>query len=93
MLSATRNLSKKILALKTELKEDIQAVFDRDPAARNTFEVLLTYPGVHALLMHRVAHRMWQHDKKSLARFICAHSLKRRTRRWRCSVPRAAARA
>lgn len=70
MLSATRNLSKKILALKTELQEDIQAVFDRDPAARNTFEVLLTYPGVHALLMHRVAHRMWQHDKKSLARFV-----------------------
>ena len=42
-------------------------MFDRDPAARNTLEVLLTYPGVHALLIHRVAHSMWQHNNKGLA--------------------------
>ncbi len=39
--------------------EDIQCVFARDPAARNTLEILLTYPGVHALLMHRVCNRLW----------------------------------
>ena len=46
MLSVIQNLSKKIQTIKAELQEDIQAVFDRDPAARNTLEVLLTYPGV-----------------------------------------------
>ena len=40
-------------------KEDIACVFERDPAARNTFEILTTYPGIHAILMHRVAHRLW----------------------------------
>ena len=58
MLSVIQNLSKKTQTIKAELQEDIQAVFDRDPAARNTLEVLLTYPGVHALLIHRVAHSM-----------------------------------
>ncbi len=50
------------------LKEDIDAVFDRDPAARNTLEVLLTYPGVHALIMHRLAHQLWTHRLKGVAR-------------------------
>ena len=45
MLSVIQNLSKKTQTIKAELQEDIQAVFDRDPAARNTLEVLLTYPG------------------------------------------------
>ena len=36
------------------LREDIRCVFDRDPAARSTFEVLTCYPGLHALLIHRV---------------------------------------
>ena len=70
MLSFIQNLSKKTQTIKAELQEDIQAVFDRDPAARNTLEVLLTYPGVHALLIHRVAHSMWQHNNKGLARFV-----------------------
>ncbi|AXI02505.1 serine O-acetyltransferase [Aquirhabdus parva] len=51
-----------------QLQEDIQAVFDRDPAARNTLEVLLTYPGIHAVLMHRAAHQLWQHQFKTTAR-------------------------
>ncbi len=38
--------------------EDIHCVFERDPAARNTLEILLTYPGVHALLVHRLCHRL-----------------------------------
>jgi len=57
-----------------QLKEDIQAVFARDPAARNTFEVLTTYPGIHALLMHRVAHQLWQKDCKTSARILSSFS-------------------
>jgi len=41
------------------LREDVRCVFDRDPAARNTFEVLTTYPGLHAVLMHRLNHKLW----------------------------------
>ena len=41
------------------LKEDISIVFDRDPAARSHLEVLTTYPGVHALIMHRFSHWLW----------------------------------
>lgn len=42
------------------LKEDISIVFDRDPAARTHFEVLTTYPGVHALILHRFSHWLWK---------------------------------
>lgn len=52
------------------LKEDINSVFHRDPAARNTFEVLTNYPGLHALLWHRLAHRLWNMGLKWLARTI-----------------------
>ncbi|MBU1362748.1 MAG: serine O-acetyltransferase [Gammaproteobacteria bacterium] len=41
------------------LKEDLSCVFQRDPAARSTLEVLTTYPGVHAILTHRLSHRLW----------------------------------
>lgn len=41
------------------LKQDISIVFDRDPAARTHFEVLTTYPGVHALILHRFSHCLW----------------------------------
>lgn len=50
------------------LKEDINCVFDRDPAARNKFEILTNYPGVHAILMHRFNHRLWKAGWKWLAR-------------------------
>lgn len=63
----------KIMMFK-QLKEDIQAVFDRDPAARNTLEVVTTYPGIHALIMHRIAHQLWQRDHKGTARAISAFS-------------------
>ncbi|MFT5987560.1 MAG: serine O-acetyltransferase [Marinobacter psychrophilus] len=52
------------------LREDISSVFHRDPAARNTFEVLTNYPGLHALLLHRVAHWLWGVGLKWLARTL-----------------------
>ena len=52
------------------IKEDINSVFDRDPAARTTFEVLTCYPGVHARIFHRMANRLWHADFKWLARFL-----------------------
>ena len=56
------------------IREDIRSVFHRDPAARNSVEVLLTYPGLHALLFHRLAHSCWQAGLKLLARLISAFS-------------------
>jgi serine O-acetyltransferase len=43
-----------------KIREDIAIVFERDPAARSTLEVLTTYPGVHALIIHRLSHAFWQ---------------------------------
>ena len=50
------------------LREDIRAVFDRDPAARNIWEVLFCYPGLHALWWYRVAHYFWTHKLRFLGR-------------------------
>lgn len=52
------------------IREDIRSVFDRDPAARSTLEVLLTYPGLHAVWWHRIAHRLWRWRLKLLARLV-----------------------
>ena len=55
------------------LRDDIRAILDRDPAARNTFEVLTCYPGLHALWLHRLAHLFWASTLAPLrwfARFI-----------------------
>jgi len=52
------------------IREDIRCVFDRDPAARNIFEVLTTYPGLHAILWHRLNHRLWRLKLKWLARWL-----------------------
>lgn len=54
----------------SRLKEDIQCVFDRDPAAHSTAEVLLASPGLHAILVHRFAHRLWRANWRLLARLI-----------------------
>jgi serine O-acetyltransferase len=43
----------------SQIKEDIQCVFARDPAAQSVFEVLTTYPGFHAVLIHRASHWLW----------------------------------
>ncbi len=56
------------------LKDDIQSVFDRDPAARNTFEVLTNYPGLHALILHRLAHKLWRRNFKWLGRSLSTFS-------------------
>ena len=52
------------------LREDIGVVFERDPAARTFFEVLTTYPGVHAILLHRFNHVLWGWHLKWLARLF-----------------------
>jgi serine O-acetyltransferase len=54
----------------SRLREEISVVFERDPAARNNWEVLTCYPGLHALLMHRLAHRMWGAGLRWLGRFV-----------------------
>jgi serine O-acetyltransferase len=52
------------------LKEEIAVVFERDPAARTTWEIITCYPGFHAMLFHRIAHRLWNLGLKWLARLI-----------------------
>ncbi|SDH61697.1 serine O-acetyltransferase [Pseudomonas panipatensis] len=52
------------------VREDIQSVFHRDPAARNAFEVLTCYPGLHAVWLHRLAHLLWTSGWKWLARLV-----------------------
>ena len=52
------------------LREDIGSVFDRDPAARNFFEVVTTYPGVHAVILYRLSHALWNARLKWLARWL-----------------------
>jgi serine O-acetyltransferase len=51
-------------------REDLACVFDRDPAARSLFEVLLIYPGVHAVMAHRISHKLWKRNHKFAARFL-----------------------
>jgi serine O-acetyltransferase len=52
------------------LREDIKCVFERDPAARHTLEIITCYPGVHALLLHRLSHRLWNLRLKWIARLL-----------------------
>ena len=52
------------------IREDIASVFDRDPAARTTWEVLTCYPGLHARVFHRMTNRLWKSGFKWLARFL-----------------------
>lgn len=54
----------------SRLREDLASVRERDPAARSTFEVLTCYPGVHALIIHRLAHRCWRREWFWLGRFL-----------------------
>ncbi|HID09274.1 TPA: serine O-acetyltransferase, partial [Candidatus Micrarchaeota archaeon] len=52
------------------IREDIRAMLERDPAARHPLEVLLFYPGMHAIWAHRLNHWLWIHGFKFLARFL-----------------------
>ena len=54
----------------SRLRSDIQCILDRDPAARSTWEVLTCYPGLHAVVLHRLAHGCWTHGFKWLGRFV-----------------------
>jgi serine O-acetyltransferase len=58
------------MGLIKDIREDIQAVLARDPAARTSLEVLLCYPGVWALIFHRPAHWLYKHNMKLIARII-----------------------
>jgi serine O-acetyltransferase len=53
----------------SRLREDIASIFERDPAARTTFEVLTCYPGLHAVYIHRLARWFWTHGLRWLGRF------------------------
>ena len=58
---------------RARLREDLQAARDRDPAVRSTAELVLAYPGLHAVWAHRVAHRMWREPSLRLAARVFAH--------------------
>ncbi len=53
-----------------EVREDIRSVFERDPAARSTWEIVLAYPGFHAVLCHRLSHWLWGRELTTLARVV-----------------------
>lgn len=55
-----------------QMRRDLQAVLDRDPAARSKLEVFLCYPGLHAVWGHRVSHWLWRHRARLLARWVSA---------------------
>lgn len=56
------------------IKEDIASVYHRDPAARNNFDVLTNYPGLHAIWMHRLSHRLWRNNWLWLGRAVSTFS-------------------
>lgn len=53
-----------------ELKENINSVYERDPAARNALEVMLCYPGLHAVYFYKLSHFLWEHKLHLAARLI-----------------------
>jgi len=62
----------------SRINEDLTVVIEKDPAARNKFEVFLTYPGLHAIWNYRVSHYLWTHHFKLLARLL-SNRARRRT--------------
>jgi serine O-acetyltransferase len=54
----------------SRIRSDVQCILERDPAARSTWEVLTCYPGLHAVVLHRLAHACWTHNFKWLGRYI-----------------------
>lgn len=63
-------LAATVVVLSVVFKDEIQAARDRDPAARNIFEILLLYPGLHAVVAYRIAHFLWTKKIPFLPRFI-----------------------
>src|SRR5512140_406587 len=64
------DLAPRAKSVPASIRDDIQSVLDRDPAARSWLEVALLYPGLHAIWGHRIAHWFWAHDFKLLGRWI-----------------------
>jgi len=56
------------------IRKDIQAALERDPAARSSIEVLLCYPGLHALILHRIAHSLWHAGLHLIARLLSQYA-------------------
>ncbi|MEA3503040.1 MAG: serine O-acetyltransferase [Actinomycetota bacterium] len=67
---SARSSTRRWLRLFGRLGEDIEAIFDRDPAARSVPEVLVSYPGFHAVVLHRVAHRLWRNGHRLWGRLL-----------------------
>ncbi len=63
-------LAPRSMSMPASIRDDIQSVLDRDPAARSWLEVALLYPGLHAIWGYRIAHWFWVHDFKLLGRWI-----------------------
>jgi serine O-acetyltransferase len=68
-----RRLAEKIVRTFDLVAEDVNAVCENDPAARSRLEVLLVYPGLHALWLHRLAHGLWRQEQRLGAR-VLAHA-------------------
>lgn len=58
----------------SRLKEDIASIYHRDPAARSTVEILFNYPGMHAIWIHRISHKLWRKKWHLLARLLSTFS-------------------
>ncbi len=69
-MRALRHAINKSKSMFKNIREDIASVFDRDPAARSTFEVLTCYPGLHARILHRLSNKLWHANLKWMARFL-----------------------
>lgn len=70
MLRRLRRALELVPKVVSRLGEDIGAIRKNDPAARSALEVMLVYPGLHALWMHRAAHELWTHDRQFGARLL-----------------------
>lgn len=58
----------------SKIQKNLAFVFDKDPAARSTLEIILCYSGIHAVWCHRLSHWLWNHDLKLLARLLSTFS-------------------
>jgi len=70
MLSLTPQNSNEEVVVFSNFKDDLKAVFERDPAVRSAIEVFFCYPGFHAVLFHRLAHALWVRKFYFLGRFV-----------------------
>ncbi len=59
-----------IIGVWARIREDVRTIFDRDPAARSVWEIVLAYPGFHALLIHRLSQWLWRHGLQTTGRFL-----------------------